>query len=127
MFDKPTLARGEEAFAIELLDQMPAIVLLGARQIGKTTLAHNLVSRLGKPTLYLDLERPSDMDRLREPELALEELRDTCVMIDEVQRMPQPVSDTSGDDRPLSPTGSVCALGVCPANSRPAGSRKPSR
>jgi uncharacterized protein len=88
MFDKPTFTRSEEAFAIELLDQMPAIVLLGARQIGKTTLAHNLVSRLGKPTLYLDLERPSDMDRLREPELALEELRDTCVMIDEVQRMP---------------------------------------
>jgi predicted AAA+ superfamily ATPase len=36
---------------------MPAVALLGSRQVGKTTLAKRL--KLEKPCRYLDLERPS--------------------------------------------------------------------
>ena len=49
------------------LNTTSAVVLLGSRQAGKTTLAKGL--KLDKPTHYLDLERPSDVARLADPEL----------------------------------------------------------
>ena len=54
---------------INALKRSPAVALLGARQVGKTTLAKTLGQSLEKPTLYLDLERPSDLAKLQEPEL----------------------------------------------------------
>ncbi len=47
--------------------------LLGARQVGKTTLARFLAEKSPK-SVYLDLERPSDLSKLSEPELYLESL-----------------------------------------------------
>jgi len=44
-----------------LLDQVPAVVLVGPRQVGKTTLALEVAE--GRPSVYLDLE--SDADRAR--------------------------------------------------------------
>jgi hypothetical protein len=43
------------------------VALLGSRQVGKTTLARAL--KLDKPVQYLDLERPSDVAKLADPEL----------------------------------------------------------
>lgn len=43
------------------LEIFPAVALLGARQVGKTTLALNVTAEFSKPTLYLDLERHSDV------------------------------------------------------------------
>ncbi|MCP9231774.1 AAA family ATPase [Mesorhizobium sp. LMG 17147] len=46
---------------------MPAVALLGPRQVGKTTLALELAER--RPSIYLDLESDADRARLAEPEL----------------------------------------------------------
>ena len=67
------------------LKSSPAVVLLGPRQCGKTTLARRLA---GKSTSnYFDLENPVDLARLSEPMTALEPLRG-LIVIDEVQRHP---------------------------------------
>ncbi len=71
------------------LQHFPATVLLGARQVGKTTLAKSLEGKIGRPFLYLDLERPSDWEKLRDPEVFLSPLREHCIVIDEVQTKPE--------------------------------------
>lgn len=52
-----------------LLDESPAVALLGPRQVGKTTLAHEIGEQ--RPSLYLDLESDADRAKLSEPELYL--------------------------------------------------------
>ncbi len=54
--------------------------------MGKTTLARELEA--GKPTHYLDLERPSDLAKLADPELYLAGFAGRLVILDEVQRKP---------------------------------------
>jgi predicted AAA+ superfamily ATPase len=70
-----------------LLSEFPAVALLGARQVGKTTLARALVQQDAKAH-YLDLERPSHRARLAEPELYLSRHADQLVVLDEIQRVP---------------------------------------
>ena len=70
-----------------LLASHPAVALLGARQVGKTTLAKALAARWEGPTHYFDLEYPPDIARLADPYLALESLKG-LVILDEVQRTP---------------------------------------
>lgn len=67
------------------LDRSPIIALLGARQIGKTTLAREFVP-FDSPN-YLDLEDPFVTDLMENPMTALQGLRG-LVVIDEVQRQP---------------------------------------
>ncbi len=70
------------------LDQFPAVGLLGPRQAGKTTLARAITAeRAG--SLYLDLERPSDLAKLADPELFLSRYADRLVVLDEIQRRPE--------------------------------------
>lgn len=71
-----------------LLSRHRAVAILGARQVGKTTLAKQLLREHKGPTASFDLENPADLARLDEPMLALEGLRG-LVMIDEVQRRPE--------------------------------------
>lgn len=61
--------------------------MLGARQVGKTTLAREIAHRFAGPTTVFDLEDLDDQARLAEPKLALGSL-DGLVVIDEVQRVP---------------------------------------
>jgi predicted AAA+ superfamily ATPase len=77
--------------------------MLGARQVGKTTLARELVARYGGSSTYLDLEDPEAFARLEEPKLALEPLRG-LVVLDEIQRRPElfPVLRVLAD-RPRTP------------------------
>ncbi|MSP62519.1 MAG: ATP-binding protein [Myxococcales bacterium] len=73
------------------LGQFPVVALLGPRQCGKTTLARMTVERLrvrGQSPLLLDLERPSDLARLRDAETFLARHADQLVCLDEVQRAP---------------------------------------
>ncbi len=71
-----------------LLDRFPVVGLLGARQVGKTTLARDFAARRGQPTTFFDLEDAADLARLAEPILALRELNG-LIVIDEVQRRPE--------------------------------------
>ena len=66
----------------------PAVLLLGPRQVGKTTLARAVAAR--RPgTIFLDLERAADRAQLAEPELFFARHRQRLVVIDEVQVMPE--------------------------------------
>ncbi len=69
------------------LTEAPAVVLLGPRQIGKTTLALSLGEELA--SIYLDLESTTDRAKLAEPELYLPQHEDKLVILDEIQRVPQ--------------------------------------
>ncbi len=71
-----------------LLSDFPAVAILGPRQIGKTTLAKSIAKQLKKPTIYLDVEKPSDYAKLQDAEAYLQMHQDKCVIIDEVQFMP---------------------------------------
>ena len=70
-----------------LLRRFPVVALIGARQVGKTTLARQLVASRRTRTTVFDLERRSDLARLASPELALGPLRG-LVVLDEIQRRP---------------------------------------
>lgn len=67
----------------------PAIAILGPRQAGKTTLAKSLAKSLKKSCLYLDMENPDDRYLLQHPMLFFDEHKNNCIIIDEVQRVPE--------------------------------------
>lgn len=71
-----------------LLDEFPAVALIGPRQSGKSTLAQNLMGN-NPDSIALDLELPSEQRRLSDPELYFDLHRDKLICLDEVQRMPQ--------------------------------------
>lgn len=70
-----------------LLRRHPVVAILGARQVGKTTLARSVCRLERGRTVWFDLEDPADLGRLGEPMLALRGARG-LVVIDEVQRRP---------------------------------------
>ena len=72
----------------QLLQQFPAVGLLGPRQVGKTTLAF-AQKTLDPNALYLDLELPSAQRQLDDPEAFLMAHAHQLVIMDEVQRMPE--------------------------------------
>ena len=87
---------------LKRLRTFPVVAILGPRQIGKTTLARQVGREYPGPTHRLDLERPSDLNRLMDdPELVLDGLRG-LVIIDEVQRRPDlfPILRVLADRRP---------------------------
>ena len=73
---------------LEGLQTFPVVGLVGPRQVGKTSMARELAAQLGTGAVMLDLERPSDLAKLAEPELFLEPLADRLVILDEVQLRP---------------------------------------
>lgn len=85
------ITRFAKQTVLEYLEIFPATGLIGPRQVGKTTLARQIEREYlakGIHALYLDMELPEDEAKLREPVLFLEPLKETLVIIDEVQRMP---------------------------------------
>jgi predicted AAA+ superfamily ATPase len=82
------LTRQLQAVLERRMAQFPSVVLLGPRQVGKTTLAHAVAAgRDG--AVVLDMERESDRASIAQPELFLPNFRDRLVVIDEVQHVPQ--------------------------------------
>jgi len=75
-----------DQLVMSALDEQAAVVLLGPRQVGKTTLALEIAKQ--RPSVYLDLEREADRQVLAEPDLYLDEQAGTLVILDEVQQMP---------------------------------------
>jgi len=70
-----------------LLDEYPVVALLGARQVGKTTLARQLAGDHHDRVAWYDLEDPADLVRLEDPGLELRPLRG-LVVLDEIHRLP---------------------------------------
>ena len=73
---------------LQYLQETPAVVLLGPRQIGKTTLAREIAAEL-PDSVYLDLEDPADREKLSDAALFLSGHEDKMVILDEVQRVPE--------------------------------------
>jgi predicted AAA+ superfamily ATPase len=70
-----------------LLRRHPVVGIVGARQVGKTTLARAFAAKSRGSVTYYDLENPEDLSRLAEPMLALKALKG-LVVIDEIHRFP---------------------------------------
>jgi predicted AAA+ superfamily ATPase len=83
------LDRPNELEALDhLLRDFPVVGIVGARQVGKTTLANAFVGQIRKNAVFYDLENPEDLARLTDPMLALKQ-HTGVVIIDEIQRMPE--------------------------------------
>ncbi|MBA4390284.1 MAG: ATPase [Syntrophus sp. (in: bacteria)] len=70
------------------LNTYPVVGILGSRQVGKTTLAKAVKEVASPDAVYLDLELPSDINKLQDAELYLRQFKKSLVIIDEIQRMP---------------------------------------
>jgi uncharacterized protein len=71
-----------------LTQSAPAVVLLGPRQVGKTTLARQVAARWPSGSVYLDMERPADRLRLDDADAYLRAQGGKLVVIDEIHRAP---------------------------------------
>lgn len=74
--------------ALDLLGRFPVLGIVGARQVGKTTLSKQIAEAAGAPVSSFDLESPPDRARLADPALALEPLRG-LVVLDEIHHAPE--------------------------------------
>ena len=81
MIDRVQLNRVTRA-----LENRPAVVLLGPRQVGKTTLALEIAA--SQPAVYIDLEHPPDVSKLDDADFYFSENQDKLIILDEVQRVP---------------------------------------
>lgn len=72
-----------------------AVALIGARQVGKTTLAHEVAA--GRPSVYLDLENPADREKLSDPHSFFTYHHDKLAVLDEIHRVPDLFSYLRGD------------------------------
>ena len=106
---------GDLAAVQNLLRRYPAVGIVGARQVGKTTLARMVAARARGPILTFDLENPDDVAQLAEPMLALKDRRG-LVVIDEIQRRPDlfPVLRVLAD-RPRGPARFLVLGSASPA------------
>jgi uncharacterized protein len=89
MNDISLINRYIESDILNTLKHFPVVAIVGPRQVGKTTLSKQILSALNIAHIYLDLESLADRNKLREPEIYLEQNQDKCIVLDEIQRMPE--------------------------------------
>ncbi|MEM6318674.1 MAG: ATP-binding protein [Bacteroidota bacterium] len=82
------ITRNDEKSILKLATFFPAVAVVGPRQVGKTSLVKAIRSQLTKPSIYLDLENPSDLAKLTNPSLFLTPYENYTVILDEVQKVP---------------------------------------
>ncbi len=83
------IKRNIERKLIKTINNFPVTGILGPRQVGKTTLAKKISKQINKQTIYIDLENPRDIIRLSDPNLFFESNLDKCIILDEIQLMPE--------------------------------------
>jgi len=74
---------------LDTVNNFPATGIIGPRQVGKTTIAKQLLKKIEKETVYIDVENPRDRVKLSDPVLFFENNMDKCIIIDEIQLMPE--------------------------------------
>ena len=100
--DRVTIERTDYVRQIRSeLRAYPVVCLLGARQVGKITLAREIATAHRHVVTY-DLEDPDQLARLDEPMLELRRQRG-LIILDEIQRRPElfPVLRVLADERPI--------------------------
>lgn len=85
---KNYINRTLETEILKLSTFFPAVAVVGPRQVGKTSLVKAIQNKLDRPSIYLDLENPSDLAKLENPALFLDPLANQTVILDEVQKFP---------------------------------------
>ena len=81
------ITRRLENQLLKALKKSPAVVLIGPRQIGKTTLAIGVSGRM--PSVYLDLENRLDFQKTRDIEAFQKANESKLIILDEVHRLPE--------------------------------------
>ena len=76
------------------LKRSASVALLGPRQVGKTTLAHQIAK--SAPSIYLDLENTLDLKKIKDISTFYKNNNDTLIILDEVQRLPEVFSQIRG-------------------------------
>ncbi|MEW5818352.1 MAG: AAA family ATPase, partial [Spirochaetota bacterium] len=74
------IKRELESELLRLINYFPVAGIIGPRQVGKTTLARTIIPKLPKAVVYLDLDMPSDYNKLQNPEFYLSQNQDKCVV-----------------------------------------------
>jgi len=82
------LDRSIEHGVIKAISHFPVTAIIGPRQCGKSTLAKRITQNRPQ-TVYLDLERPSDLQKLNDAEWFLSTQKGKLICIDEIQRKPE--------------------------------------
>jgi len=83
----------ERTIYLDLISEQFAVhsicAILGARQVGKTTLARQFAAKTIKKVIFFDLEDPDNLVALENPKLILSQYADYLIVIDEIQRRPE--------------------------------------
>ena len=99
--------------ALEIRHQLglsPAVAILGARQIGKTTLAKQIAAEF-PDSIYLDLENAQARAKLDQADVFFEANRHRLVVLDEIQNAPELFSTLRGEIDADRRTGRFLILG----------------
>ncbi|MCY4512864.1 MAG: ATP-binding protein [Bdellovibrionales bacterium] len=67
-----------------LIKNYPAVAILGARQVGKSTLAKKILTQF-KKSVYLDLQLPRELNKLSDPEAFFDLHKQGLICLDEIQ------------------------------------------
>ncbi|MDR3243137.1 MAG: ATP-binding protein [Elusimicrobiota bacterium] len=82
------ISRQIESSILQSLKNFPITAITGPRQCGKSTLIHHIVEQMPN-SVYLDLEKPSDLQKLENAEWFLTSQKGKLICIDEIQRQPE--------------------------------------
>ena len=82
------LKRIKENKIKESLQHFKVVAILGERQVGKSTLARKISKHFDVETIFLDLERPSDLVKLDDAESFFSSHKNSLICLDEIQLKP---------------------------------------
>ena len=80
--------RNKLSSALSALRRSPAVALLGPRQVGKTTLAKQLIAQSPRRAIYLDMQNENDRAQIADPNVFFKSYPDSLIVLDEVQYAP---------------------------------------